>query len=191
MGQLKLVFQGIHVNADGAVSKTELTAALEKDAALENTSLGSPVKEAGLNPNYYALEQLDANADGRVTWEEFKACLKKAAVEEVKTTGVVAAAEATAEEKALAKFKAVFYGIDSNADGAVSKMELSAVLAKDTSLRACITEAGLNPNYYVLEKLDTNRDGRVTWEEFESNLKKAAFQEVLATAEFSAGDNDY
>merc|ERR1740120_660920 len=87
MQQLKKIFEALDSNADGGVSREELAAGLEKD-----DSVGKLVEEAGFNTEYYVLEQLDTNQDGRITWDEFEKHLRAAAKEEVKETGEVAAA---------------------------------------------------------------------------------------------------
>jgi len=169
MTQLRVIFDGMDANHDKAVSKTELTDALNKDSAL-----GDLIKEAGLNPTYDVLESLDTNHDGRVTWEEFVANLKKAAVEEVMATGNIAAAEVPADEKALVELKKIFEGIDANHDGAVSQEELSTAVQKYDGMEKLIADAGFNTQYFVFEQLDTNHDGKITWAEFETHLRAAA-----------------
>jgi len=171
--QLKIIFDGIDKNEDCSVSKEELAAALDKDE-----SLGALIKEAGFDQNYKVLEQLDTNKDGRVTWDEFHANLKRAATEEVHATGQVAAVELPADEKALKQLKKLFELLDANADAAVSKEELAAGLSKDESVGKLVEEAGFNPHFCVLEQLDTNHDGRIAWEEFEAHLRSAAKEEV-------------
>merc|ERR1719382_222268 len=68
--QLRKLFELIDANGDAAVSRTELASALNKDE-----SIGKLVEEAGLNSNFYVLEQLDQNSDER-TWDEFEAHLR-------------------------------------------------------------------------------------------------------------------
>jgi len=182
LAQLKLIFDGVDANEDGGVSKAELTNALAKD---EN--LGALIKEAGLSQKYNILDQLDTNKDGCVTWDEFRTNLKEAAVQEVKETGNVAAAELPADEKVLRQLKSLFESLDANEDGGVSKEELATGLKKgtdehglmkDDSLGKLIEQAGFNPHWCVLEQLDTNKDGRITWGEFEAHLRSAAKEEV-------------
>jgi len=179
--QLKVIFDGIDANDDGSVSKAELTAALDKDACL-----GALIKEAGLNTSFSVLDSLDTNKDGRVTWDEFHFHLKKAAVEEVKATGDLAAAEAPADEKALAQLKKIFDSMDANKDGTVSKSELSTALKKDDQLEKLISEAGFSANYNTFEQLDTNSDGRIMWQEFEAHLRKAAKEVVKEDGDLSS-----
>lgn len=88
------------------------------------------------------------------------------------------AKEATPEEKALTQLKIVFESIDSDHNATVCKKELTTALTRDPELGKLIKEAGFNDKFDVLEQLDTNHDGRVTWDEFSTNLKAAAVQEV-------------
>merc|ERR1711920_43648 len=171
-------------------SKTELTAALEKDQ-----SLVVFIKNAGLNENFYVLNQLDTNSDHRITWAEFESNLKKQAVQEVADSGRVAAADAPVEEKVLKRLRELFDNLDANDDGAVNKCELAAGLKKDKdehglmkgdSLGKLIEQAGLNPYWDVLENLDTNKDGFIAWEEFEAHLRSVAKQEVQETGDIAA-----
>merc|ERR1719296_277340 len=168
-----------------------LTEAMAEERALTQLktlfkSIDALIKEAGLNQDYNVLEKLETSADGRVTWEEFQANLKKQAIAEVLETGNVAAVELAADEKALKELKKLFESLDSNKDGAINKEELAAGLNKDEGMGKLIADAGFNPEYYVLEALDTNADGRITWDEFEQHLRKAAKEEVKETGEIAA-----
>jgi len=182
--QLKTIFDSIDANKDGNVSKAELVAALEKDA-----SIGALIKDAGLNQEYNALEQLQTGKDGHVTWEEFLANLKEAAKKEVMETGEVQGIELAADEKAVQQLKKLYESLDTNKDGAVSRDELAAGLEKEAGLGQLIKEADFNPDYYVLEQLDTNEDGKITWDEFEAHLRKAAKEEVKEQGEIAAVHN--
>jgi len=182
--QLKTIFDSIDVNKDGNVSKAELVAALEKDA-----SIGALIKDAGLNQEYNALEQLQTSKDGHVTWEEFLANLREAAKKEVMETGEVQGIELAADEKALQQLRKLYDSLDSNKDGAVSREELAAGMEKEAGLGQLIKEADFNPDYYVLEQLDTNEDGKITWDEFEAHLRKAAKEEVKEQGEVAAVHN--
>jgi len=44
-----------------------------------------------------------------------------------------------------------------------------------------MTEAKINTDSHMFQKLDANKDGRVTWGEFESRLKRAAIKQVEHT----------
>jgi len=76
---LRRLYQSLDSNEDKAVSRLELAAGLRKDEAVADL-----VKEAGFNPQYSIFEQVDGNEDGRITWEEFEAHLRIAAVEQGK-----------------------------------------------------------------------------------------------------------
>merc|ERR1719293_521866 len=95
-------------------------------------------------------------------------------------------AELPAEEKALQQLRKLFDLIDANADGAVSSTELASALKQDESVGKLVEEAGFNSEFYVLEQLDTNSDGRITWDEFEAHLRCAARKEVEETGDVTA-----
>lgn len=185
--QLKLIFDSVDANDDGTVSKDELTAALSKDA-----SLGAFIKEAGFNLNT-DLRLLDTNKDKCVSWEEFQKHFKQEAIEEIVQTGQLAAAEVPADEKVIRQLKAIFDSLDTNEDGSVSKDELEAKLRADTdengsvkadSFGQLVQEAGSSDSFIgTFEKLDTNSDERITWEEFEKHLRETAKQEVKETGD--------
>jgi len=71
----------------------------------------------------------------------------------------------TAEEKAVAQFKSVFESIAMDVDKTVDRKELQVAVEKNAQLQTLIAEASLN-------QLETNKDGRVSWEECELHLKK-------------------
>jgi len=188
--QLKLIFDAVDVDKNGSVSEMELAAALERDQ-----SFVALVKKAGLNEQFYVLEQLDTNNDHRITLAEFESNLKKAAVQEIAESGHMEAAELPVEEKALKRLRELFDNLDANDDGTVNKEELAAGLKKDKdehglmkddSLGKLIEQARLNPHWDVLEKLDTNKDGFIAWEEFEAHLRSVAKQEVQETGDIAA-----
>merc|ERR1712087_226715 len=82
------------------------------------------------------------------------------------------------DEKALQQLRKLFELIDANGDAAVSRTELASALNQDESIGKLVEEAGLNSNFYVLEQLDANGDGRITWDEFEAHLRCAGRKEV-------------
>jgi len=84
----------------------------------------------------------------------------------------------TPEEQAIAQLKVLFESIDADSNKTLSWNELQMALQKNDKLGALMTEAQINPDAYLRQKFDTNKDGRVTWEEFESQLRKAAVKQV-------------
>jgi len=94
----------------------------------------------------------------------------------------------TVEEQAVAQLKLLFESIDTDSDRTVDKNELQMAFQKNDQLGALIAEAGLNPDSLVLEQLDMNKDGRVSWEEFESHLKKPATEQVATTGHVVAAE---
>jgi len=180
--QLWVLFASIDMNCDKTVDKTELQKAMQN-----NPKFGELIKEANLDPEKQVLEQLDTNKDGRVTWDEFKEHLKKAATEQVENQGCVVAAEASVAQTAETRLKQVFDSVDTNKDGHVNKEELFVKLnAEDEGFKQLLTRAGLNTEFSVLEQIDGNQDGRVTWQEFYDKLGNAATKEVEAQGDLVA-----
>lgn len=105
-------------------------------------------------------------------------------------------AEEAVEDRALIQLKLIFNNVDQNSSGTVSKTELAEALAKDSNLAALIKEAELKGTIIGFEKstitdfekLDTNRDDGITWDEFCEHLKKPAEAEVKANGHVAAAD---
>merc|ERR1719237_343576 len=82
MKELKMVFDQLDKNKDGSISRDELKSSLEglldcsSEAARKNVR--QLIIDAGLNPDFYVFEQIDADGDGKITWGEFQAQLKPA-----------------------------------------------------------------------------------------------------------------
>merc|ERR1712060_154430 len=142
----------------------------DEHGLIKDGTFGKLVEDAGFNPLWHAFADLDTNNDGRITWEEFEAHLRKGL---------------SAPERILRQLKSIFDGIDTDHNGTVSKAELTAKLnsdrdehglIKDGTFGKLVEEAGFNPLWHAFADLDTNNDGRITWEEFEAHLRKAAKQ---------------
>jgi len=95
MVELEKVFKSVDKDNNGFISKSELAEALKSESNLQEL-----VADAGLNPGYAVLEQLDTSNDGKVSWEEFKAHLLGAAKKEVQDTGELAVVVQIEEEEA-------------------------------------------------------------------------------------------
>merc|ERR1712060_157907 len=143
-----------------------------------NASIRALIKEANLNDNWGIMKQ--TKAAGRVTWDEFELTLKKVQTPRVPEVAAVTPAELAADEKAIDILQKFFRSLDANEDKAVSKEELATGLVKDEQFATLVKEAGFNSQFYVLEQLDTNGDGRITWDEFEAHLRAAAREEAKA-----------
>merc|ERR1711972_822754 len=94
--RLRELFDSLDANDDGAVNKEELAAGLKKDkdehGLMKDDSLGKLIEQAGLNPYWDVLENLDTNTDGFIAWVEFEAHLRSVAQQEVQETGSIGAA---------------------------------------------------------------------------------------------------
>lgn len=179
--QLKLIFESIDKDADGSICKGELTTALEKDPKLQEF-----IKDAGFQANKDSLDTIDTNKDGRVTWDEFKASLTVQAVKEIEQKDTIDAADLPAEEKAAKHLRSLFDGMDVNKDNQVDKKELNEAMKKDESLKLLLQESGVHTDWFVMEQLDDNLDGKWSWEEFEKYVKGGAKKQVQRTGEVAA-----
>jgi len=206
--RLKRIFDGIGADGDGTVSVAELTVALKKadldlaallEAACMNSSLyvldrleadqsgrtswddfrsslrlvigiksGDMVVDAstrakGLVINRTATEVELLMPDGSKVSRD---------IEDIRMAPV---------SEAEASLRKVFDGIDADKNGTVSKEELTAALKADTfDLSRVLTAAGIDNHSNVMEKLDANKDGKITWSEFKSGL--------FLAREFKLGD---
>lgn len=104
----------------------------------------------------------------------------------------------TPEDKALNQLKLIFQDMDLNADGSVNKVEFEAALRRNDMLPNLLKQANMN-SLEGMSALDTNKDGMITWVEFDAflngrmddlkteDLQAKAFQaKVEETAEISA-----
>merc|ERR1711879_916279 len=96
----------------GSVSRDELTSSLaqlmDKSCVVSHKNMRALLVDAGLDPDVNVFDEIDANHDGKITWEEFSSKLRQVSVDEVKQF-----------------LRSVFASMDANEDGAVSQAELS------------------------------------------------------------------
>jgi len=163
---LKAFFLRLDTNGDGCLSREELAFSfgylMERRDLTSGKSMRTLLVDAGLNPDFNVFDQLDANRDGKITWDEFCSGLRQVNIDDIKEF-----------------LKRAFASMDTNGDGSVSRTELSesienlldcSHLQSKKTLRTLIKDVGLNPDFYFFEQLDTNEDGKITWEEFEKAL---------------------
>jgi len=101
---LKALFKQLDTNSDDTVSREELAAKLNaEDSEFKKDDFVNMLQKAGLQTDLTVLEQLDANQDGRVTWDEFYGKLQKVATQEIKETGDLAAAPIVIEDETSVK----------------------------------------------------------------------------------------
>jgi len=178
LSELKRIFEKVTANGLGHASKAELIAAVEQ--AQELIVL---LKEAGMEEMLGFVNRLVGHEGDFVSWEEFQEYAKKAVKKEVEHEVQVVEenvmAEVEAGEEVLRQLKKFFESLMADERGAVSKDELAVGLqdmaaVKSGNIGNLIQRATFNPLRDIIDKLDTNNDGRVTWEEFQVYVRGTA-----------------
>lgn len=80
--------------------------------------------------------------------------------------------EGSSEGEVQRQLRAKFDAIDADGSGDVDKEELAKALLEDADLTTRLRAAGLNPEWYVLDQIDTDSNGTLTWEEFSAALQQ-------------------
>jgi len=99
---------------------------------------------------------------------------------------VEAGANANDKDAAMSLLKSLFSSIDADSDGKLDAKELAKALSAESSLEQLLEKAGFNSHFYVLEQLDSNQDGKVSWDEFKTCLEQAAVEAPEKVGEVSA-----
>jgi adenylate kinase family enzyme len=162
--------QAAHTAAQAEADAIAAGAATQ--AAAEKASKAKAERHA--TREAYAARQAAAEETGKDFDEEAPA------ESEEDEEDAAAAGETETQEAATVGLKAAFDGVDADDDGSVNKKELAAALQANEALPALVEAAGFNVQFYVLEQLDSNVDGRLTWDEFCANLSPPAAPALLA-----------
>jgi len=86
-----------------------------------------------------------------------------------------AGAESTSDKEAtLNTLKSLFAKIDADDNGNLDAKELAKALKAEPSFEKLLENAGFNSHFYVLEQLDSNHDGKVSWQEFKALLENGS-----------------
>jgi len=174
LSELKRIFEKVTANGLGHASKKELIAAVEQAQQLIVL-----LKEAGMEEMLGFVNRLVGHDGEFVSWDEFREYAKKAVKDEVTVMEEAVIADVEAGEEVLRQLKKFFESLIADEHGAVSKDELAVGLqdmatVKNGSIGNLISQATFNPFYNILDKLDTNNDGRITWEEFQAHVRGTA-----------------
>merc|ERR1712193_518890 len=160
---LRKFFDSLDKDHNGKVSSKEWGHALGKNKDIMSKYFGgSTPAEIG-----QAFKRIDSNSDGNLTWEEFVAAAdaKMAKVDSC----AAKVAEVMQTDDGKAELKAFFDLLDKDQNGKVSSKEWGHALGKQKDLMAKYF-GGLTPAEIgqAFKRIDVNKDGNLTWEEFES-----------------------
>jgi len=75
-------FEGLVAEERAFVSKEELAAKLKETDDVDGESMTDLIAQAGFNPSWNSIDQVDTKEDGHISWEEFKAHVCHSADEE-------------------------------------------------------------------------------------------------------------
>merc|ERR1712166_953537 len=154
--ELKAVFDKIDRDDNGKVSCKEWGRFAFKNKDLLKKYLGG----GNMRDISQMFNKLDKDNNDSLSWEEFSA-------------GSKAMGDVT--KQAAVTLRERFKQLDATGDGLVDKQELGASLKNDAALGELITKAGMNPQFYVLEQIDGNQDGKISWNEFKNALHDDKF----------------
>jgi len=178
LSELKRLFEKATANGLGHASKADLIAIVEQAQGLVVL-----LKEAGMEEMLGFVNRLVGHEGAFVSWDEFQEYAKKAVKDEVEhevqVMEEIVIADVEAGEEVLRQLRKFFESLVADEHGGVSKGELAISLRdadtlKSGSMGNLIRKASFSPLWRILEKLDTDKDGRVTLEEFEAHVRGTA-----------------
>lgn len=169
LAQLKSTFEAVNANEHGHANKRELYAALENDHRFVEL-----LKEAEMQEKWPIMQCVLNHETDYISWGILQDFAMKV-VHEVKESEMRAAEELAAEERVLQHLQELFLKLAADEDGTVLKHELEAMLAKEeAAIKKVIEGAVINPCWNIIAPLDTNKDGRIAWEEFKAYITSVA-----------------
>jgi len=178
IGRAKELFEETDAGSTGSASKSELGAKLKADKQLE-TLLDMQDKDGpgmlSIMRMHVVLKNLEVDGDGSIAWAEFQAAVAEANPEEELAPALSA--------RAKALFEAVVVEDASSGDtGSVSKPALVAKFkaSKQFETLLAIQEVGgkglaaIAKMGAVVNKLEADGDGSISWAEFEAAVAEAS-----------------
>jgi len=162
--ELRELFNKMDKDGNGKVSGKEWGKAVGANRELLAKYFGgSTLVEIGS-----AFKRLDTDNSGTLTWDEFEAAL---AQWDDSTVGVHCLASIMEEDESKAELKALFDKLDKDGDGKVSGQEWGRSVAGDKDVMAkYFGGSTLKEIGSAFRRLDTDRSGALTWDEFEAAL---------------------
>jgi len=163
--ELRELFLAIDTDGDGKLTQEEWAKGVASNKELVQKLLGSSRSEQELFDMFSCLAP-DAQAEG-VTWESF---LRNAA----SLRGAVSVAELSSTEGGVAELQRLFDSIDSDSNGTIDIDEWSQGLVEHNEFCAKVFGGPTNiaDASALFKRLDDNRDGVLTWEEFKAGAAR-------------------
>ena len=147
---LSEIFTQLDQTKDGYLTKEEIMEGFEKVSQGLVSRFGRDLDWAAI------VEHMDINNDGKVDYDEF-------------VTAATNRVQLLTEENLRAAFRA----LDEQGDGIITANELSTVF-KSSDLRGGLSNHGIqfSEQYWLdlMEEIDTNKDGQLSFEEFKAYM---------------------
>ena len=162
VGEMRALWDKLDKNADGKITGKEWGSKVYAEQDLMSKYFGgTTLKEIG-----EAFNRIDSNGDDNLTWDEF--------LSEIKSYQVVKSMQdAFAKEEGKAELKALWDSLDANADGKVSGKEWgSKVFANKDIMAKYFGGTDMASIGKGFNRIDTNNDDELTWDEFSANVAK-------------------
>lgn len=168
--RIALIFKKIDINANGFLDKEELLRFCSK--GLDMKIGAASLQAAGLS----LQESCDTNSDGKVTLKEWESMFAKQAVRSNTTAArMVSMFEQLAASLMTERIESLFRSIDVDGNKTLNKAELIK-FCKEGS----VDRAGAER---LVRKCDTDKDGKVTMDEWKAMFEKEATRSDIKMVE--------
>lgn len=152
VAQLRELFDRIDVDKSGAVTISEFTAVDLVPLGISLPNL--PIAQCTI------FSKIDRDGDGQVTWQEFK-------------KGLLEDAAHICYDARISLYRKIYNDADKNKNQNVSTMELVRALKQNEQLLTALFSTEVPSVMDMFKKLDKDKSGSVTWDEFAKNVEQA------------------